>query len=148
MDEIIAAILTILEGLKVKSSESFIGAVLNRLSSFGYEVTSSDDWLIAFCIQKVNTHIMNSCNTLTVPEGLFYVAVDRVCGEFLFSLKSTGKLELEALDLDGAVTQIKEGDTTVQFGSGASDDEKFTAFVNYLRTEGAGDEVCYRKLKW
>ena len=148
MDEIIAAILTILEGLKVKSSESFIGAVLNRLSSFGYEVTSSDDWLIAFCIQKVNTHINNTCNTLSVPDGLFYVAVDRVCGEFLSSLKNTGKLVLKDLDLDGAVTQIKEGDTTVNFATGTSQDELFTAFVKYLQTEGAGDEVCYRKLKW
>ena len=148
MDEMIAAILTILEGLEVKSSESFVQAVLNRLSSFGYTVTSEDEWMIAFCIQKVNTHIMNSCNTLSIPEGLFYVAVDRVCGEFLYSLKSTGKLSLEDLDLDGAITQIKEGDTTVQFATGTSEDEKFTAFVKFLQTEGAGDEVCYRKLKW
>lgn len=148
MDEIIAAILTILEGLEVKSSESFIGAVLNRLSSFGYEVTSADEWLIAFCIQKVQTHINNTCNTLSVPDGLFYVAVDRVCGEFLSSLKNTGKLVLEDLDLDGAITQIKEGDTTVNFATGTSQDELFTAFVKYLQTEGAGDEVCYRKLKW
>lgn len=148
MDEIIAAILTITEQLEVKSSESFVEAVLNRLSSFGYSVTSADEWMIAFCIQKVNTHIMNSCNTLDVPEGLFFVAVDRVCGEFLNSLKSTGKLNLEDLDLDGAVTQIKEGDTTVQFQSGTSEDEKFSAFVRFLQTEGAGDEVCYRKLKW
>ena len=148
MDEIIAAILTIMEQLEVKSSESFVQAVLNRLSGFGYTVTSEDEWMIAFCIQKVNTHIMNSCNTLSIPEGLFYVAVDRVCGEFLYSLKSSGKLELESLDLDGAITQIKEGDTTVQFATGTSEDEKFTAFVKFLQTEGVGDEVCYRKLKW
>jgi hypothetical protein len=96
----------------------------------------------------VNTHINNTCNTLSVPDGLFYVAVDRVCGEFLSSLKNTGKLELEDLDLDGAITQIKEGDTTVNFATGTSQDELFTAFVKYLQTEGAGDEVCYRKLKW
>lgn len=148
MDEIIAAIVTIIEKLEVKSSESFVEAVLNRLSGFGYTVTSEDEWLVAFCIQKVNLHIMSSCNTLTVPDGLFYVAVDRVCGEFLFGMKNTGKLELDDLDLDGAITQIHEGDTTVQFGSGSSDDEKFTGFVNYLMTEGEGDLVCYRKLKW
>ena len=148
MDERIAAILTILEGLEVKSSESFIEAVLNRLSSFGYQVTSDDEWLIAFTIQNVKTHIKNSCNTLDIPDGLFYVAVDRVCGEFLYTKKNTGQLELESLDLDGAITQIKEGDTTVQFGSGGSDAEKFDALVTALKTEGAGDEVCYRKLKW
>lgn len=148
MDGRIAAILNILEGLEVKSSESFIEAVLNRLSFFGYTVTSSDEWLVAFCIQKVQTHINNTCNTWNLPDGLFFVAVDRVCGEFLYSLKSTGKLTLEDLDLDGAVTQIKEGDTTVQFATGTSEDEKFTTFVKFLQTEGAGDEVCYRKIKW
>ena len=44
--------------------------------------------------------------------------------------------------------KIKEGDTTVQFATGTSEDEKFTAFVKFLQTEGAGDEVCYRKIKW
>jgi len=148
MDAIVEAILTLLETLKVRTSESFVTAVCNRLSTFGYTVTEDDEWLIAFCIQKVQVHICNSCNTLTVPDGLFYVAVDRVCGEILFSKKQTGQLSLDSLDLDGAITQIHEGDTTVQFASGLSDDEKFTLLVNYLMTEGEGDLVCYRKLKW
>lgn len=151
MDEVVSAILTICKQLDVKSSESFIEAVLNRLSGFGYEVTSdntNDQWTVAFCTQKVNQHIINTCNTPSVPDGMFYVAVDRVCGEFLYSLNNTGKLNLEDLDLDGAVTQISEGDATVSFESGTSQDEKFTVFVNYLQNEGIGDEICYRKLKW
>ena len=148
MNEIVTAILAIIETLEVKSSESFVEAILNKLSSFGYEATGDDEWMIAFAIQKVTTHIKNSCNTHEVPDGLFYVAVDRVCGEFLYSKKNTGNLELENLDLDGAITQIHEGDATVQFGSGASDAEKFDALVRGLITEGAGDEVCYRRLKW
>ncbi len=148
MDERLDAIVTILEGLKITGSEPLVQAVLNRLLSFGYTVTSEDEWLVAFCIQKVNTHIMNSCNTLTVPEGLFWVSVDRACGEFLYTLNTTGKLELETLDLGGAVTQIKEGDILVQFDPGSTDEEKFNALVDVLRTEGEGDLVCYRKVKW
>ncbi len=148
MDERVDAIVTILEGLEVKGSEPLVQAVLNRLSSFGYEVTGEDEWLVAFCIQKVNIHIMNSCNTLTVPEGLFWVSVDRACGEFLYSLNTSGKLDLEDLDLGGAVTQIKEGDVLVQFDPGSTDEEKFNALVTALRTESAGDLVCYRKVKW
>ena len=148
MNEMIAAILTLVEQLAVNTSEQFIEAVINRLNTFGYTVTAADEWMVAFCIQKVNLHIMNSCNTSSVPDGLFYVAVDRVCGEFLFGMMQSGQLELENLDLGGAITQIREGDTTVEFGSGTSDDEKFTAFLNYLRNEGEGDFICYRKLKW
>ena len=148
MSEIVAAILALMEQLEVKTDQSFVEAVINKLSVFGYTVKTTDEFLIAFSIQKVITHILNSCNTLTVPEGLFFVAVDRVCGEFLFSMNSSGKLELEGLDLDGAISQIKEGDTTVQFESGSSDGDKFSALVTFLKSEGAGDEVCFRKLKW
>lgn len=148
MDEITSAILTFMDQMKVRDSEQYTDAVLKRLESFGYKVTKDNAWLIAFSIQKVSQHIMNSCNTSSVPDGLFFIAVDRACGEFLGELNSAGLLELDGLDLDGAISQIREGDATVQFTSGLSDDEKFIELVNYLKTEGAGDEVCYRKLKW
>ena len=148
MDNLVKAILSLTEQLEVKCSEPFIQAVLNRLKTFGYEATDDDLWMIAFNIQKVNTHIMNSCNTLTVPDGLFYIAVDRICGEFFHTMKNSGKLELDALDLDAAVTQITEGDTSITFDSGTSDEQRFDTLVNVLIHEGAGDEVCYRKLKW
>lgn len=141
-------IVEVVKVLQVKSSEKFIEAVLKRLESIGYEVTPENAWVVSFCIQKVNQHIMTACNTPTVPDGLFYVTVDRVCGEILFMLNQIGSLELANLDLDGAITQIHEGDTTIQFANGSSDSEKFTFFVNYLMTEGDGDFVCYRKLKW
>lgn len=146
--ELVAEILNIIQDMQIKSSEKFVEAVLKRLESFGYTATSENVWTIAFCIQKVHQHLKNICNTPTVPDGLFYIAVDRVCGELLFALKQTGNLDLENLDLNTAITQIHEGDTTIQFADGASDSEKFTVFVNYLMTEGEGDFVCYRKIKW
>lgn len=148
MEEMIAEILKMMQNMQIKNSEKFVEAVLKRLEGIGYTATSDNAWMISFCIQKVNQHIKNTCNTPTVPDGLFYVAVDRVCGEVLFALKQTGNLNLENLDLDTAITQIHEGDTTIQFANGTSDNEKFTVFVNYLMTEGDGDFVCYRKIKW
>lgn len=148
MEELIVEILKVIQDMQIKNPEKFVEAVLKRLESIGYAATSENTWLISFCIQKVNQHIKNTCNTPTVPDGLFYTAVDRVCGEVLFALKQTGNLDLDNLDLDTAITQIHEGDTTVQFASGSSDNEKFTIFVNYLLTEGDGDFVCYRKVKW
>ena len=146
IQKILANILTIMP--KTSLSESFIEAVLNRLVSFGYKLKEDDSWVICFGTQKVENHIKNSCNTTDIPDGLFHVAVDMVCGEFLFSKKQTGKLELTDLDLDGAITQIKEGDVTVQFANGSSDEDKFNSFMNYLLHNGEGDFVCYRKLKW
>lgn len=150
MDEMIkkvlANILTIITNTSL--SESFYEAVLKRLVSFGYNLEEDDGWVICFAIQKVENHIKNSCNTTSVPDGLFNVAVDMVCGEFLFAKKQTGKLELTDLDLNGAITSIKEGDIQVNFGNGTSDEEKFNSFLNYLLHNGEGDFVCYRKMKW
>lgn len=143
---ILANILTIMTNTSL--SESFYESVLKRLVSFGYNLEEDDGWVICFAIQKVENHIKNSCNTTSVPDGLFNVAVDMVCGEFLLSKKQTGKLQLESIDLDGAITQIHEGDTTVHFASGMSDEEKFNNFLNHLLHDGEGEFVCYRKLKW
>lgn len=150
MDEMMEKILAFIKSnLTITSlDEPFYIAVLKRLVSFGYALKDDDAWVISFCIQKVENHIKNSCNILSVPSGLFNVAVDMVCGEFLLALKQTGKLELNDLDLSGVIAQLKEGDTTVQFANGSSEEEKLTGFVNYLLTRGEDDFVCYRKLKW
>ena len=128
--------------------ELFIETILKRLVSFGIKLKDEDAWAISFCIQKTENYIRNSCNTLNVPNGLFNVAVDRVCGEYLFMLKQTGKLAIDGLEFGMITTSIKEGDTQVQFASGSSDDEKITNFINYLITRGEGELVCYRKIKW
>ena len=144
--EILANILDIM--VNTSLSESFYESVLKRLVSFGYNLEEDDAWVICFAMQKVENHINNSCNTTSVPVELFNIAVDMVCGEFLLAKKQTGKLTFEHLDLDGAITSIKEGDIQVNFGSGTSDEEKFNSFLNYLLHNGEGDFVCYRKLKW
>lgn len=153
MEELAVAVVGIIQSitagnLKIKEPEKFIEAVIKRLSDFGYSVTNDDKWLVSFCVQKVAEHITNACNTPLIPNGLFFTAVDRVCGEFLYSKNQTGTLEIENLDLGGIVTQIHEGDTTIQFANGASDQEKFNLLVNSLISKGEGDLVCYRKIKW
>jgi hypothetical protein len=146
IQKVLANILTIMANTSL--SESFFEAVLKRLVSFGYQLKEDDGWAICFATQKVENHIKNSCNTTSVPVGLYNIAVDMVCGEFLLTKKQTGKLILENMDLDGAITQIHEGDVTIAFASGMSDEEKFNQFVNYLLHNGEGDLICYRRLQW
>lgn len=148
MEEMIQKILAnIPDIMKTGLSESFFEAVLKRLVSFGYDLKEDDGWAVCFAMQKVENHIKNSCNTTEIPVGLFNVAVDMICGEFLFGKKQTGKLEITDLDLDGAVTSVKMGDTQVNFG-GASDEQKLDLFLNHLLHNGEGEFVCYRKIKW
>lgn len=148
MEDLVSSIFAIIEQMEVGTPEQFVKAVLDRLSTFGYEATNNEEWLIAFCIQKVINHIFNSCNIKSLPIGLFYIAVDRVCGEVLYSLKNTGKLSIEDIDIGNALREIIEGDITLKFETSTSDEQRFNNFIEYLRTEGESDEICYRKLKW
>ncbi|MCZ9313162.1 MAG: hypothetical protein O0V67_07270 [Methanocorpusculum sp.] len=146
-EKLLASILTIMTNIDTSLSESFYDAVLKRLVSLGYSLKEDDGWALCFAMQKVENHIKNSCNTTSIPDGLFNVAVDMVCGEFLFAKKQTGQLELGDLDLTGAITSIKEGDTQVNFG-GSSDESNFNQMLDYLMHHGEGDFVCYRKIRW
>ena len=150
MDETMFRIFADIQAVMTNSSlpESFYESVLERLMSLGYAVKETDGVELGFAIQKTENHIKNSCNITSVPEGLLSAAVDVVCGEFLYTKKQIGRLELNDLDLTGAVTSIKEGDTSVNFASGTSEDEKLTSFLNMLMHSMDGDLVCYRKIQW
>lgn len=146
IEKILANILTI-KG-ETSLSESFFEAVLKRLVSFGYEPKEDDAWVLCFMAQKVENHIKISCNITSIPDELFYSAVDMVCGEFLFNKKQIGQLEIADLDLTSSIASISEGDTSVSFNADSSDETKFNQLVQYLMSKGEGDFVCYRKLKW
>lgn len=152
LNENLQTVLTNIMTILGKSSldESFIKLILKRLESLGYTIQDGDAWLIGFSVQKVENHIKNSCNTNSIPDGLKYTAVDMVCGEFLFALKQTGKLD-EVFDLDVAIKSIQEGDTNVTFAIGdgsQTPEQRLNSLLSFLMTNGEGDFVCYRKIKW
>ena len=149
MDELIQKILANISKINTSSQKELIEMVLRRLISFNYQLKEDDSWLLAFAIQKVEHHIKDYCNITTLPVGLFNVTTDKVCGEFLQSKFATGQLEIAELDFGEAVKSVQEGDTTVQFASGAnSDTDKIQLLINGLINGNEGDLVCYRRLKW
>lgn len=132
-------------------TDAFYESVLKRLETLGYTVNMvTDSWLIAFNIQKVESHIKNRCNTSSIPDGLLEVAIERVCGEFLFTKKQTGQLD-GTFNLEVAVKQIQTGDTNVTFAIGEGSqtpEQRLNNLIAYLMAKGEGDFVCYRKVKW
>lgn len=122
--------------------------IKERLASMGYTCVAEDDVAIGFAIGKVENYIQTECNISELPDGLFHVAVDMVCGEFLQAKKATGQLNIGNLDLTGAITSIKEGDTQVSFDSNESDSNKLDLLINSLKNGAKGELVCYRKLRW
>lgn len=123
--------------------------VTKRLESFGYEVTEADAWMIEFLIQKIENSIKADCNINTIPEELHEIAVDMVVGEFFLNKKSRG--QLEGFDLEAAVKQIHEGDTSVTFAIGdgsKTPEERLDELILYLMNYGKGKFAAYRCIKW
>lgn len=128
-----------------------LDSVIERLASFGYAVTEADSWVIGFLIEKVENHIKNSCNILSVPEGLYQIAVDMVVGNFLFEKKAVDADSLTGIDLSAVVKQIQEGDTNVSFAVGEGSktpEQRLDAVISWLMTYGEKDFVTYRCISW
>jgi len=127
----------------------FLFDVSKLLESLGYDLKPEDDWLLGFTIQKVETYIKNDCNVLVVPQGLYYVMVNMVVGQFLFTMKSSGKLV--GFNFEAAIKQVQEGDTSVTFAIGdgsLTPEQRFDSLLSYLVNFGKGELVSFRCIKW
>lgn len=114
--------------------------VKKRLEALGFTVDATEEWVLQFCCDKVESHIKNNCNLSAVPDGLREVAVDLACGEYL-----NGKYNAGQLDYDTAVKNIKLGDTSVDFSGSDAD------LIERLISDLKGREIdfaTYRRFKW
>lgn len=128
-----------------------VKSVIERLTEIGYEVKESDSFSLTFCVEKVRSTIKNETNWQDVPEGLEHIAIDMAAGEFLLGKKTFAPDDITGLDLTGVVKDIKEGDTTISFGTGESTqtpEQRLTTYINYLLTYGKVEFSSFRRLKW
>lgn len=130
------------------SLKVYIEDVINRLVSFGYVPSTADAWAIAYEMSMAQHHVQNTINASKIPDEAKEILIDMICGSFLSMMNSTGRLAIETIDLSGVVSSIHEGDTTVNFGAGMSDAEKFGKLVAWLMTGREGDLICFRKIRW
>lgn len=127
-------------------TEKFIELVISRLEDLTYVISESDVFSLTFTMQTVENTIRNSCNTASIPDGLTFIAVDMVCGQFLSQKKQTNSLG-DSFDVDTAIKSVKLGDANVTFDEEGSD-SKLDRFFNYLMNHGKGELICYRRIRW
>lgn len=127
---------------------TFTEMIVNRLVSFGYESTEEDAWMIAYSTKGTVNHVLNEINCQSVPEGLREVVVDMICGEILNGKFLSGQLDMAALDLDGMIQSVKEGDVQVNFSVSGSDETKAQELFRWLIQGKGRDLLCYRKMRW
>ncbi len=128
-----------------------IDTVKERLKSFGYEVKADDEFALTFSMQKVCSTIRNEINCREIPEALDHIAVDMVVGEFLLSKKAFAPQDLNGIDLDYAVKQIKTGDTSTVFATGEgcrTPEQRLDSFITYLLTYGKSEFDSCRRIRW
>ena len=126
--------------------------IIDRLENLGYTYDESKDKAIleSFVIPKVENHIKNETNQTKVPKELKYVAIDMVCGEFLFAKKNSGQFGIADAKVENDLKRLTEGDVTYEYAitEGQSSDTKLDALINYL-INGHDDElITFRKLRW
>ena len=117
-----------------------------RLKSLGYEVVE-DDCIIEFAMNETEQYIKHFCNIEIIPDCLEYVFIDICCGVILRDKKATG--QLTSMQLEQVVRSIKDGDTTVEFGSGkTSGDDRFDSLVDKLINGHKTSLIHHRQLRW
>lgn len=135
------------------TKKEIIEACKVRLLCLGFDTTNilHFNTFINYAINKVENHIKNYCNISKIPDGLYELLVDGVCGELLKTLKDSNLLNAENFDLDTAVKSITEGDVSVTYAvneGSATDEQKLTALINSLADIDKNCLTRYRRLNW
>ncbi|MCC0649228.1 hypothetical protein [Clostridioides sp. ZZV15-6598] len=131
--------------------DNSVDDIEKRLESFGYILKNGDKWLIDFLKEKIENIIKLDCNISEVPKELYNIDVDRIVGEFLFTKKNMGQLNIEGLNFEAVEKSISEGDTKVDFaiGSGSqTPEQRFDALISYLTTHDNNKILAFRCLRW
>lgn len=123
--------------------------VIDRLSQLGYIADASDNPQIEYELEKITNYTLNYCNITSVPEIVEKRLIDRVCSEFLFNRKNSGKLE--GFDYDTVIKELREGDTTIKYAVGQGEDtpeNRFDAMVKQLERGYDKWITPHRRLRW
>lgn len=123
--------------------------VIERLTQLGYVPSMEEYESIEFELKKMVQYSLNYCNLTELPEIIEPRLIDRVCSEYLFYQKNSGKLV--GFDYDVAVKSIKEGDVTVNYAVGQGEDTPENRFDSMVRQLERGYDkwlTHFRRLAW
>ncbi|HFL3155515.1 TPA: hypothetical protein ACG3KV_003857 [Clostridioides difficile] len=125
-----------------------IDDIERRLQGFGYVLKDGDKWLIDFVREKIENIIKLDCNIKTMPIELKEIEVDMIVGEFLFTKKNMGQLDIESINFEAVEKSISEGDTKVDFAISQTPEQRFDSLIAYLMTYGKNKILTFRCLRW
>ncbi len=107
-----------------------------RLSDLGIETAENEREALEKAIKRAEQTVMNNLNTDSVPDELWYAALDIAAGEYL-----SDKLSAEQ---DRDIESVSEGDFSVSFGDRSS----LELLADKLLFSGRNEMAAYRRIKW
>ena len=128
---------------------AFLREVFKLIQAIGYELTDGDQWLVGFCVQKVEQEIKNACNVQSGPLGLYKCATGLVVADFLTLKRANGNLDVESLNFEPVMKSIQEGDTQINYATEtiSSGEQRLNLFLATCY-QGREQFIGYRRLKW
>lgn len=122
-------------------------ALLDALGVAG----AGDDPFIPYLINSVTERVKNETNQPEIPEGLHWLTVELVVGEYLTFKKNAGQLDMNGLDFEAAIKQIQEGDTNTVFATGEgtlTPEQRLDSLIAAMRSLNMAEIYRYRRLVW
>lgn len=93
--------------------------------------------------------ILADINQRVLPDGLFYVHVDMVAGQFLYDKKAAGGLDgLEGFDFSAPAKSITEGDVAITFAGASNAEARFDALLAGLMHPPESTLAAFRRMRW
>lgn len=133
-------------GLREETARSLRAEVLALLDTLGVDGADTDP-LIPYLLGSVCERVCNGINRPEIPDGLRHVAA----GEYLAFCKNAGRLDMDGLDLDAAVKQLTEGDTSTTYAVGEGSltpEQRLEALIGRLCRDRTAEFLRYRKFVW
>ena len=106
---------------------------------------------IPYMINSVTERVKNETNQPEIPEGLHWLTVELVVGEYLTFKKNAGQLDMNGLDFEAAIKQIQEGDTNTVFATGEGSltpEQRLELLIARLTRDRSREFIRYRRLVW
>lgn len=122
-------------------------AILEALGVAG----AGDDSFLPYLIKSVTERVKNETNQQEIPEGLHWLSVELVVGEYLTFKKNAGQLDMNGLDFEAAIKQIQEGDTNTVFATGEGSltpEQRLELLIARLTRDRTREFIRYRRLVW
>lgn len=110
-------------------------------------ITFADDQLIE-CLSEVEQKILNYCHLFEVPDPLIYTWANITRDLIIYENDSLS--EKSDIEVSGAITSIKEGDTQISYGSDVSIANKhnMSNVIDGLLFNYKADLKRFRKIEW